>query len=135
MPIRLPVLVVAAMSVLSLGVGCGDDDSESGGGATGTTTAGGGAATEITIIGKDNFSFEPNMITMTAGEAYTLALMNAGVLEHDFTVDDPKLKIPTVPAGRTGKAELTVEKPGSYEFYCSVPGHKSAGMTGTLTVS
>ena len=35
-----------------------------------------------------------------------------------------------------GSAKLTVDlKPGKYEFYCPVDGHKAAGMKGTLTVS
>jgi uncharacterized cupredoxin-like copper-binding protein len=35
-----------------------------------------------------------------------------------------------------GSDTLTVKlKPGTYTFYCPVPGHEAAGMKGTLTVS
>jgi uncharacterized cupredoxin-like copper-binding protein len=34
-----------------------------------------------------------------------------------------------------GKSTVTADlKPGTYEFYCPVDGHKAAGMKGTLTV-
>ena len=35
-----------------------------------------------------------------------------------------------------GKSSVTIKdlKPGTYEFYCPVPGHRAAGMQGTLTV-
>jgi uncharacterized cupredoxin-like copper-binding protein len=40
----------------------------------------------------------------------------------------------TVARNKTGRKTLTVDKPGTYEIYCSLPGHKSAGMHGELTV-
>jgi uncharacterized cupredoxin-like copper-binding protein len=40
----------------------------------------------------------------------------------------------TVGPGGTSKLTVTL-KPGTYTFYCPVPGHEAAGMKGTLTVS
>ena len=40
---------------------------------------------------------------------------------------------PTVSPGGTSSVTVTLKK-GSYEYYCPVPGHKQAGMVGTLTV-
>jgi uncharacterized cupredoxin-like copper-binding protein len=40
------------------------------------------------------------------------------------------------PTFQGGTKTLTLDlKPGTYTFYCSVPGHRAAGMQGTLTVS
>jgi uncharacterized cupredoxin-like copper-binding protein len=38
-----------------------------------------------------------------------------------------------VQAGGTSTVSATL-KPGKYTFYCPVPGHRAAGMQGTLTV-
>ena len=40
----------------------------------------------------------------------------------------------TAQPGGSSKVTVTL-KPGTYEFYCPIPGHKAAGMEGTLTVS
>jgi uncharacterized cupredoxin-like copper-binding protein len=40
-----------------------------------------------------------------------------------------------VPGSNAGEKLLKVDKPGTYQFYCSVSGHKDAGMKGELTVS
>jgi uncharacterized cupredoxin-like copper-binding protein len=40
-----------------------------------------------------------------------------------------------VPIGQTVDGVIPGAAAGTYDFYCSLPGHKEAGMTGTLTVS
>ncbi len=47
--------------------------------------------------------------------------------------DTPKLHVAAGPAAQ-GKLTFTPSKPGTYEFFCTVAGHKEAGMVGTLTV-
>jgi len=59
---------------------------------------------------------------------------NSGsALVHDFVIDSPAFKIEAQPHARaTGTATFP---PGTYQFYCSQPGHQEAGMVGTLIVS
>jgi uncharacterized cupredoxin-like copper-binding protein len=42
---------------------------------------------------------------------------------------------PIVSPGRTSTVTVTLTKKGNYTYYCPVPGHKQAGMKGTLTIS
>jgi len=74
--------------------------------------------------------------TLTAGK-YTFDLKNDGHIPHDLTINGPGVsnqKTPVISPGKTAK--LTVElKSGSYDFYCSVPGHKQAGMDVKVMVS
>jgi uncharacterized cupredoxin-like copper-binding protein len=66
---------------------------------------------------------------------YTFAVKNDGKVPHDLVVKGAGQE--GTPEIAPGKSEsLTVElKPGSYEFYCSIPGHKQLGMDLTVTVS
>ena len=50
------------------------------------------------------------------------------------TGDKPKLHV-AAGAGGKGTLTFTPSKPGTYEFYCTVAGHKEAGMVGILTVT
>jgi plastocyanin len=77
--------------------------------------------------------FQPATVEVAAGEPVNLAVVNRGQLFHDLTIDELGLRI-DVDSGQRDTAGLTVEEPGAYEFYCSVPGHASAGMRGTLLV-
>jgi len=49
------------------------------------------------------------------------------------TSDEPKLHV-AAGTGGNGTLTFTPSKPGTYAFYCTVAGHKEAGMVGTLTV-
>ena len=66
----------------------------------------------------------------------TVSYNNPATLSHDVVVEDQSGN----EVGKTdlisqSSAETTVElEPGSYTFYCDVPGHREGGMEGTLTV-
>lgn len=88
-------------------------------------------ADEITIE-MTEMAFDPAAIEIPAGEPVNLAVTNLGAMFHDLTIDELDLQI-GVDSGETVTVGLEVDEPGEYEFYCSVPGHASAGMRGTLT--
>ena len=54
-------------------------------------------------------------------------------MEHDVTVPSAGFTL-LARAGQTATGEFTFDKPGVFDFVCSIPGHKDAGMKGTLTV-
>ena len=111
-------------------------------------------AKEMTV-NMTEFGFEPNTITVTAGEPVKLTLVNNGAVEHDFVVevipvkdvstegmemdhmsgDHAEYDLHTATAaGATSTLSFTATTPGTYKIICSVPGHKEAGMTGELIV-
>ena len=55
---------------------------------------------------------------------------------HNFTIAKGGTVVGATPTFQGGSKTLTVNlKPGTYTYYCSVPGHEMGGMKGTLTVS
>lgn len=94
---------------------------------------GGGGAAAATLVTTDDLKFDPAQVTLAAGQPVTLALDNkGGALDHDLVIDALNVQV-TVGAGQTAQAQLNAKK-GTYDFYCSIPGHKEAGMVGKLVL-
>jgi nitrite reductase (NO-forming) len=89
------------------------------------------AATAVDITAKDIF-FEPKDVSIPANTDVTFKIVNEGAAAHNFSIDALKISVDLAP-GET-KEVVVNAPPGTYEFYCNVPGHKQAGMVGTLTV-
>ncbi len=96
----------------------------------GTAEAAGGGAQEITVVSHDIY-FEPAEITAKAGTV-TFVLPNEGAAEHDFSIDELGIAV-NLPPGTTQTVEADIPA-GTYQYYCNIPGHKDAGMVGTLVV-
>jgi uncharacterized cupredoxin-like copper-binding protein len=127
-----------AVALLAAGLGIGacgggsDDDKSSAGGKAQDTAPPAASGSKTEVVGKE-FSYEPAKLTLKAGQPATVVLKNTGSIEHDITVADAGFKL-TVAGSNTGEKTLTMAKPGTYEMYCSVAGHKEAGMKGEITV-
>ena len=91
--------------------------------------AGGDTVTVHTV----DLGFEPKEFTIPANTDVTVTVENKGVLQHDFVIDDLEVKADLIDGGDSTTVTINADA-GTYEFYCSVPGHKQAGMVGTLTV-
>jgi uncharacterized cupredoxin-like copper-binding protein len=112
---------------------------------------------EVTLQAAE-FRFEPSIVEVTAGQQVTITMENIGTVEHDFvileipveqsaaesepptpghTMDEMEVE-PAVHmgamAGMSDSVSFVPTKPGTFEFFCAVPGHKEAGMVGTLIV-
>ncbi len=79
-----------------------------------------------------NVKFSTTELTASNGRV-AVRFTNHDLFWHTFTIDGVHADL-RVPVGATRRTTFAV-KPGRYEFYCRIPGHKSAGMHGTLVVS
>src|SRR5262245_31438670 len=91
-----------------------------------------GPSTETISVVAQNFSFTPKKITADPGIATIKLTAKNGI--HDFVFDDayPGFRL-EADGGSTDSMKIDLE-PGKYTFYCSITGHRAAGMEGTLTV-
>jgi plastocyanin len=80
-------------------------------------------------------AYDAKTLTAKAG-AVTIVMANMSPVEHNVTVAEGSKVLGATPTFVGGSKTLTLTlKPGTYTFYCSVPGHRQAGMEGKLTVS
>jgi uncharacterized cupredoxin-like copper-binding protein len=79
--------------------------------------------------------FTTPSLSASAGKV-TIGFKNASPLEHNLTIAQGTKVLGATPTFTGATKTLTLSlKPGTYKFYCTVPGHREAGMEGTLTVS
>jgi uncharacterized cupredoxin-like copper-binding protein len=90
------------------------------------------AATKVQIEASE-YAFAPNTANAKAGAPLEVTLVNKGIVEHDFVIDELNVRVLAV-VGREGQGTIAAPPAGTYTFYCSIPGHREQGMTGTLTV-
>jgi len=88
---------------------------------------------EIQVSGTE-FSFSPNSITFAKGEMVQITFTNAGSAPHDFTLEGLGIKTRVIGPGQTDSVEFTAPAAGNYTFFCSVAGHRQAGMEGIMEV-
>jgi len=80
-------------------------------------------------------SYNTKQLSAKAGTV-TMNLSNSSPVEHNVTIAEGSKVLGATPTFSGGSKSFTLKlKPGKYTFYCSVPGHRQAGMEGTLTIS
>lgn len=139
------VAALLALALVSAAlVACGDDDdgtttTTTGEATNGAATGGGGGGASTVQIEADpsgSLAFTSDEASAKAGDV-TVAFNNPAPVAHDVRFEDSSGKDLGGTEVITDSEESTTLKglkPGEYPFYCSVPGHREAGMAGTLTV-
>ncbi len=96
-----------------------------------------GPPQQMTVKSLDTMAFDPTTLSAKVGQPIQLTLDNSSAkLQHDFDMTDgvaQPVKLTAQP-GQTATVTFTIDKPGSYTFFCAQPGHEGAGMKGTITV-
>lgn len=136
------LLLIMVLLVAACGGGSTGSTGNTGstGGDTGTDAGGSEApaAKDITIEALVTLKWEPADLTAEAGQPVNITMTSDGALEHNFVwADQPDTDFLHTNIGETedGPASRTFDTAGSYEFYCTIPGHREAGMVGELTVN
>jgi plastocyanin len=137
---------VAAVAV----AGCGSDNSSSGSSSSSSDTtaattpapppstsgSGGGASSNLKLSADSSgqLKFDKSTLSAKAGNV-TITMDNPSPVAHAVAVEGNGVDKDGKTVNMGGTSTVTVNlKPGTYEFYCPVDGHKAAGMKGTLTV-
>ncbi|HUH07657.1 MAG TPA: plastocyanin/azurin family copper-binding protein [Egibacteraceae bacterium] len=105
-------------------------------GCAGGEAAGGGQGEGETLrfVGNDQLQFSQPPERTSAGRR-TIELVVEGAVNHNVSFDEISRGEPVVEADGGETATGTIElEPGTYTYFCSVPGHREAGMEGTLVV-
>ena len=89
-------------------------------------------AFEVIVEAGDLWFGTKELVIPSDGET-TITLKNSGFAVHNLAVDDLDLLV-VAPRGHSETVAIVDPTPGTYEFYCSISGHRLAGMVGTLIV-
>lgn len=89
-------------------------------------------ASETRVAGEE-FFFDPAELRVRAGETVNIVFENRGRMFHTLTVGGLGLDL-RANGGDSIAGSVWPERPGTYPFLCTVPGHAEAGMRGTIEV-
>jgi uncharacterized cupredoxin-like copper-binding protein len=157
-------LVLAAVVLASCGGGVSSSGGRGGGSSSGgagkygssssaatTTTKGAsskgasGGTLKTIAIKETEFKLSPSTVTLSKPGTYAFKAENKGSTQHSLEIDGEGVKSkggevgkaklePYLDPGQSGVLTLTFQKPGTYEMYCPVIGHRLAGMKGSVVV-
>lgn len=137
--VRAP-LVALTVGAIAL-AGCGGSSSSSSTStsapATSSSSSGGTPSGALTVSAnpEGQLKYDKSSLSASAGSV-TIAFTNSSPLPHNLTIESSSgSKVGATPTFQGGTKTLTANlKAGTYKFFCTVPGHRQAGMEGTLTV-
>lgn len=89
---------------------------------------------KITVVGKE-FKFIPSAIRVKEDQQVTIVFKNEGRLSHNLTIPELGLHTDTIQSGTQATIHFTAKRTGTYQFWCTVPGHKQAGMIGKVSIT
>jgi plastocyanin len=104
--------------------------------ATSTPAASTGTGNDLKISADASGSLKFNTTSLSAKAGkVTITMDNPSQVQHGVAIKGNGVNSSGKIVGNGGTSTVTVSlKPGTYTFYCPVPGHEQAGMKGTLTV-
>jgi uncharacterized cupredoxin-like copper-binding protein len=122
--IAVVVAVLALVAaVVAVAISAGSDST--------TATAGGGGGGGQAMVSLSEFKIAPASV----GVGGSLHVLNEGSVAHNLTIEDTDLKTADLQGGADAELALGDLPAGTYTMFCSIPGHREAGMEASLTVA
>jgi len=128
------MLVLIAFVLALSACGGGSSSSSTTPATTGGGAAGGGSTIKISADPSGALKYEQTDVSATAG-SITIDFTNMSSLPHDVTIEGNGASGATDQITDSTTSTTVDLEPGTYTFFCSVDGHRAAGMEGTLTVN
>lgn len=132
----ISVLLAAAAIGSGIVTSALEDEEEEGheGEAAGPQGEGGGRTLTLSADPAGELSFDIQTLEARAGPL-TIHMENPSSVPHNVSIEGRGVQEEGRTVGQGGTSTVTADlRPGEYDFYCSVPGHREGGMEGTLTV-
>ncbi len=134
--ILAPFVIAAAIA------GCGGSSSSSTSAAAASSSSSAGAAAAPSggggslTLSESEFKIDPASAKVAKTGEITITVKNMGAVTHALTVQTPSGPVHTgnIAPGAAATLKVNISKPGTYTFFCPIPGHEQAGMKGTLVV-
>jgi uncharacterized cupredoxin-like copper-binding protein len=142
----------AALTVAAVAAAA-HDDAHFAAGAPGDKGKPSRTVTVVMSDGQGTMSFTPGRLEVKKGEQVRFVLQNKGALTHEFRLSTVKendehaammREMPgmkhheanaiTLDPGKKGEILWRFTQAGTFEFACLIPGHREAGMHGSVTV-
>jgi plastocyanin len=86
----------------------------------------------VTVTANE-FKYNPTTVVVYTGQKVTITLKNIGVVQHTLVIPQLGIRLVANP-GISATDSFTAGAIGTYSFYCEIPGHKEAGMTGQVLI-
>ena len=132
-PLALAAAAVTALLVAACGGSSPSPAAQAGSSSTPS------AAPQVVTFHESEFKIDPATLSLKAG-TYEFDFVDDGKFGHDFhlapagSTTDVAASSGVLKSGQSGSFTVAL-KPGTYTYFCAVPGHKDRGMVGTLTVT
>jgi uncharacterized cupredoxin-like copper-binding protein len=104
-----------------------------------------GGVLKTIVIKESEFELSPSTVTLSKPGTYAFKAENKGSVEHSLEIDGEGVKgkggevgearlEKNIDPGQSGVLTVSFQKPGTYEMYCPIIGHRLAGMKGEVMV-
>jgi uncharacterized cupredoxin-like copper-binding protein len=129
-----PAAAVAAAAALAMAAaGCGEKRETTTGSASGGVPSSAGAPIAIS---ETEYKLTPSSAQVDRGGAVSIEVANGGSTTHALEIEGPngEDKTGTIAPGKSATLQADLSKPGTYEMYCPIDGHRGKGMNGEIKV-